>query len=164
MGVEYKLEDNYEFFYGGYFSQWWEESFEVNGVLYYTAEQFMMAEKARLFKDAEALANILASKDPKVQKAWGRKVKNFNEAIWNEVKVEIVSQGNLAKFSQNSYLLKALLATGNKILVEASPYDKIWGIGIGKNDSRRFDETQWRGQNLLGKVLTELKGILKAKI
>ena len=113
------------------FSQWWEQSFTVEGIPYLTAEHWMMAEKARLFKDNVALAKILAATKPAAAKALGREVLNFDPSVWNDKKREIVVQGNVYKFSQNAELQAFLLATGDKIIVEASPRDQIWGIGLG---------------------------------
>ncbi len=109
------------------FSQWFTGKFEENGIVYKTAEHYMMAGKARLFNDAEILEKILQASTPNQVKALGRKVKNFDPNVWNEHKYEIVKQGNLLKFSQNNKYKDFLLSTGDKILVEASPYDTIWG-------------------------------------
>lgn len=131
-------------------SQWYPCQFEVDGVQYNCAEQFMMAEKARLFGDTEVLEKILAATDQKTIKDLGRKVRGFDEDKWNKEKVNIVISGNIAKFSQNWKLKKYLIWTGDKILAEASPYDTIWGIGLKATDERATDITQWRGENLLG--------------
>ena len=110
------------------FSQWFEIDFEVEGYKYNCAEQYMMAQKAWLFKDIEIFSKILDATDPKEIKSLGREVKNFDPKKWNEHKFEIVVKGNLGKFGANKELKNFLLSTGDKILVEASPYDKIWGI------------------------------------
>jgi ribA/ribD-fused uncharacterized protein len=117
------------------FSQWWPAAFEVDGVRYPTAEHYMMAEKARLFADNERLALILEAESPDRAKALGRKVQNFNAARWEAVAVQCVIAGNLAKFSQNPALKAYLLATGQKVIVEASPLDRIWGIGMAASGS-----------------------------
>ena len=139
------------------FSQWHPSEFEVNGVSYVTAEQYMMHHKALLFGDDEVAAKILATDSPKAQKALGRKVRNFDNATWVSNRERIVYEGSRAKFTQSAALRKALLATGDAELVEASPLDKIWGIGLAAEDPRARDPTQWQGLNLLGKVLTRLK-------
>lgn len=116
----------------------------------------MMAEKARLFSDSETEALILKARTPKEQKALGRQVKGFVEDVWNKHDLEIVERGNLAKFTQNPHLLEMLLAGEGTTFVEASPYDRIWGIGLAENDPRAKDRSQWKGQNKLGIVLTRL--------
>jgi ribA/ribD-fused uncharacterized protein len=103
----------------------------------------------------------MKSKNPKNMKAFGRLVKNFDENLWNSVAQDIVYAGNYAKFSQNPKLLKALLDTGDRLLVEASPYDKIWGIGLSELDARKTSPENWKGLNLLGKILTKVRDDLK---
>ena len=120
----------------------------------------MMAEMARLFKDYETLEEILATENQKEIKDLGRKIKNFNEELWNREKYEIVKRGNLAKFSQDENLKEFLLSTGDKIIVEASPYDSIWGIGMGTKDKNIEDPTAWKGENLLGFALMEVRDLL----
>ncbi|WP_292008263.1 NADAR family protein [Chryseobacterium sp.] len=139
------------------FSQWYPCRFEEKGIVYKTAEHFMMAEKARLFNDQEILDKVLLSNGPKQAKSLGRKVKSFDPVIWDEHKYELVKKGNLLKFSQNEKLKSFLLSTGNKILVEASPYDRIWGIGMLESDSRAENPLQWNGKNLLGFALMEVR-------
>ena len=142
------------------FSQWYLSDFKVHGVLYNCAEKYMMAEKARLFKDYETLEEILSVENQKEIKDLGRKIKNFNEELWNREKYEIVKSGNLAKFSQNENLNEFLLSTKGKILVEASPYDCVWGIGRGVNEEGIEDPKTWRGENLLGFALMEVRDTL----
>lgn len=143
------------------FSQWFTGAFEENGIVYKTAEHYMMAGKARLFKDAETLEKILKAASPNQVKSLGRKVKNFDPKLWNEHKYEIVRQGNLLKFSQNKKYKDFLLSTGDKILVEASPYDTIWGIGMLETDSRAENPLLWNGENLLGFALMEVRDELR---
>jgi ribA/ribD-fused uncharacterized protein len=131
-------------------SQWYEAGFELHKVRYATAEHYMMAEKARTFGDADALEQILAARSPEEVKKIGRRVKNFNVEVWAERSIEIVLQGNIAKFSQNRRLGKWLQSTGSSVLVEASPEDAIWGIGLHRDDPRAKDPTVWPGKNLLG--------------
>ncbi|MCT2408754.1 NADAR family protein [Chryseobacterium antibioticum] len=121
------------------FSQWFPIQFEENGTLYKTAEHYMMAEKAKLFNDQEILQEVLKSETPNEVKSLGRKVKNFDPKLWDDHKYEIVKRANLLKFSQNPKFKNFLLATGDKILVEACPYDKIWGIGMLETDTRAND-------------------------
>jgi ribA/ribD-fused uncharacterized protein len=139
------------------FSQWHPSRFELDGHAFDCAEQYMMYGKAILFGDAEIAAEILAATSPKAQKALGRKVRNFDDVIWKARREQIVAQGSRAKFTQNAPLRQALLETAGTELVEASPYDRIWGIGLGATDPRAEDPSQWRGQNLLGKILTRLR-------
>lgn len=139
------------------FSQWWHCSFEVNGVVYSCTEQYMMAEKARLFGDEEMLAAIMKSKHPKEMKAFGRAVRGFDPEVWSSKCYDIVKEGNLAKFSQNESLWDFMKTTKNRILVEASPRDRIWGIGMGKSNPDAENPMKWRGQNLLGFALTEVR-------
>lgn len=145
----------------GVFSQWTASPFTVDGVDYTCAEQFMMAEKARLFGDDAVLGKILKSKSPKTHKALGRKVAGFDGAVWERERLEIVVRGNEAKFGQNPEMRDALLATGEKTLVEASPYDRIWGIGLRADDARAFDRSTWRGLNLLGQALEQVRASLR---
>ena len=153
------LETNkgFEFFWSGTFSQWKSCKFYENGIMFTSAEQYMMYHKAILFGDVRIAKEILAINHPKEIKALGRKVKNFDEKIWNQNKYEIVKKGNILKFSQNPRLKKELLNTGDSILVEASPFDDIWGIKMGEFDPNRFDPLNWKGQNLLGFGLTEVR-------
>lgn len=134
-------------------SQWYPCQFEVDSVKYTSAEQYMMAEKARLFGDEKIRAEILRTSDPRKCKALGRKVKNFDKAVWDKRKENIVRNGNFEKFMQNSALRSFLLSTGDKVLVEASPTDRVLGIGLGKNNPDALDPQKWRGQNLLGFTL-----------
>ena len=143
------------------FSQWYPAQFEIDGCIYRTAEHFMMAEKARLFGDTQALNKILAARTPGEAKKLGRGIDNFNEATWSIHRFEIVVRGNVGKFSQDSGLKEFLLATGNKILVEASPVDRIWGIGLAAKDPDIEKPQYWKGQNLLGFALMETRAKLQ---
>ena len=144
-------------------SQWYPCSFVVDGMTYQTAEQYMMAEKARLFGDAATFEKIMTAPGPREFKALGRTVAGFDPAVWNGHKSDIVLRGSLAKFSQNAELREYLLGTGNAVLVEASPYDRIWGVGLAQDDPRIRDPRNWRGENLLGFVLMEARDILRAE-
>jgi ribA/ribD-fused uncharacterized protein len=142
------------------FSQWWEKEFSVNGISYPTAEHFMMAEKARLFGDKQILEEILKAKTPAEVKKLGRKIKNFDEEIWLENRFKIVVEGNYHKFSDPIYTA-FLLGTGNKIIVEASPMDTIWGIGLAQDSNKIYNPNTWRGLNLLGFALMEVRDRLR---
>ena len=142
-------------------SQWYPCEFEVDGQKYYTTEQFMMAQKALLFKDHETYEKIMAANDPRDFKALGRKVRNFDPETWNERKYQIVVKGNIAKFSQNEELREFLLGTESRVLVEASPYDNIWGVKLALGDPRIQNPNNWQGENLLGFALMETRDYLK---
>ena len=144
----------------GCLSQWWEASFTVDGQSYRSAEYFMMAEKARLFGDEKTRAQILAAPDSRTAKALGRKVSGFADALWTAQRYRIVLTGSLAKFGQNDELWEFLRQTGEKVLVEASPLDKVWGIGLAQDDPRARDPKSWQGLNLLGFALMEAREIL----
>ena len=146
----------------GYMSNWYEAPFEVNGVRYESSEAFMMHQKAVLMGDLVVARIILQTKSQAEIKALGRKVRNFDAKLWDEKKFEIVLEGNIAKFMAHKDLADKLLATGDKILVEASPTDQIYGIGLNASDPRALDQSQWRGENLLGKVLMAVRARLRA--
>lgn len=143
------------------FSQWFPIEFEENGTIYKTAEHYMMAGKAKLFNDQQILEKVLRSETPNQAKSLGRKVKNFDPKLWDEHKYEIVKRANVLKFSQNTKFKDFLLLTDGKVLVEASPYDRIWGIGMLETDSRTMDPNHWEGQNLLGFALMEVRDELR---
>lgn len=143
------------------FSQWYAAPFTVDGVVYPTAEHWMMAGKARLFGDSATLAEILSAPGPDKAKSLGRKVRGFTSEAWDQKRCEIVLAGNLAKFGQHASLREFLLSTHSQILVEASPYDAIWGIGLAADDPRAADPRQWRGLNLLGFALMEVRERLR---
>lgn len=152
--------NNYIFFWGGIFSQWFKSNFEIDNIQYSSAEQYMMAEKARAFNDKESLDKILSTKNSRKQKELGRKIKNYDDEVWSKIRYEAVVKGNYAKFTQNENLKNQLLDTGNKIIVEASPYDTIWGIGLSEFDESRFNEDLWRGKNLLGKAIMQVREMI----
>lgn len=147
------------FFFGAEnpFSNWHPASFVVKGVEFSNTEQFMMYCKAKLFGDELAAMAILNAKTPREQKALGRKVRGFVQAVWDAKCERYVELGCLAKFRQNPAMGEALLATGDAELVEASPYDRIWGVGLSANDPKIFDKSQWQGLNLLGNVLMRVR-------
>ncbi len=157
-----RTENGFVLFWGGPFSQWYSWKMEIDGVTYWTAEQYMMAEKARLFGDTEALEAILATRDPKKQKAIGRTVKNFSAPMWEKVCRDVVFRANLVKFSDPT-MQTILMNTLNNEIVEASPYDKIWGIGLGEDDPRALDKSQWQGTNWLGEALMQVRETLRKK-
>ncbi len=139
------------------FSQWYEAPFEYDGNQYLTAEHFMMAEKARLFGDQEAAKKAVLAKTPGEAKRIGREVKGFDEEIWLQHRFDIVVKANLLKFSQNSDLKNYLLNTGERVLVEASPVDSIWGVGLAADNPLVESPESWQGLNLLGFALMEVR-------
>ncbi|MFA6117379.1 MAG: NADAR family protein [Sphingomonas sp.] len=153
-------EERFTFFWSGPFSQWHPSNFTVDGERYATAEQYMMAEKARLFRDEDVRQQIMATADPRDQKALGRKVRFFDADRWNAVARAIVYRGNRAKFTTHRDLLTVLLDTEGTTIVEASPLDTIWGIGLAADSPDAHDRTKWRGTNWLGEVLTRLRDTL----
>ncbi len=155
------MSHNFTFFYGGYFSNWASSTFTHDGVKYSHGEQYMMHMKALLFGDAEAAEKIMKAKSPYEQKALGRTVKNFDKSQWDAVCVDVMVAGLCSKFSQNPQFKKALLDTGDTEIVEASPSDRIWGIGLSESDPRALDKNQWRGQNLLGITLMRVRDAIR---
>jgi ribA/ribD-fused uncharacterized protein len=160
MATDVTETDRFVFFWGGWPSQWFKCRFDTDGTTYNCCEQFMMAEKARFFGDHETLALILDRTNPRAQKTLGRMVRGFDQERWNKVRRGIVYRGNLAKFEQNAQLRDLLLATGEKTIVEASPTDRIWGIGLSADDQRAHDAAQWRGTNWLGIALMQVREML----
>jgi len=144
----------------GCFSQWWSAPITIAETTYSTAEHWMMAEKARLFQDDAGLAKVLAARSPGAAKAAGRGILGFDEDRWTEARYDIVVTGTLAKFRQHADLAGVLQRTGKKILVEASPTDRIWGIGLSANDEAATDPSRWRGLNLLGFALMDVRDAL----
>lgn len=142
------------------FSQWYEASFSVDGTLYRTAEHFMMAEKARLFGDRATHERVLSATTPAQAKRLGRMVQGFNEDAWVQQRFQIVVRANLEKFSQNQALGRFLLDTGDRVLVEASPVDAIWGIGLAADHPDAGRPDRWPGLNLLGLALMEARQVL----
>lgn len=143
------------------FSQWWHEGFTVDNIRYSTAEHWMMAKKAELFNDKEMLKEILIAKSPAEAKQLGRKIRNFDPTVWDEHCFEIVCEGNYHKFEQNTHLKDFLLDTKDRVIVEASPRDRIWGIGMGASNENAERPQFWRGKNLLGFALMETRDRLK---
>ncbi|MXN92831.1 DUF1768 domain-containing protein [Flavobacterium sp. Sd200] len=142
-------------------SQWWEAAFTADGVEYKSAEHYMMAKKAELFNDTEIMEKIISCKSPAEAKKLGREVKNYDEEQWLKCRFEIVVKGNYYKFSQNQSLKDFLLNTGNRVIVEASPVDAIWGIGLAADNPDCYNPEKWRGDNLLGFALMEVRDLLE---
>jgi ribA/ribD-fused uncharacterized protein len=146
------------------YSQFYPAEFEIDGVRYHWAEQWMMAAKARLFGDHEALAAILDADEPLACKKIGRTVRNYDDGPWSAARFDLVVAGNVAKFSQSPPLRDHLLDSGDAILVEAAPRDQIWGIGFGRENPAVHDPLRWRGRNLLGFALVKVRGVLRGEL
>jgi len=170
--IEKELEPRYIFFWGhqpsvdgsitkSCLSQWWLSSFTVNGIEYKTAEHWMMAKKAELFGDKDTFQKIIKSDSPAVVKQFGRTVANYVDEEWNKYRYEIVKEGNYHKFSQHTDLRNFLINTDKQILVETSPTDAIWGIGMAIDHKDIYKPDKWRGTNLLGFALMEVRDQLK---
>ncbi|WP_069170428.1 NADAR family protein [Streptomyces griseus] len=143
-------------------SQWWPSPFTVGEITYASAEHWMMAGKARLFGDAEAAERAVAASSPAAAKKVGRLVRGFDEDVWVRERYALVVAGSVHKFGQDPALRAYLAGTGERVLVEASPLDRIWGIGLGRDDPRTADPAAWRGLNLLGFALMEARARLRA--
>lgn len=154
-----RITDKYVFFYGGVFSQWFEHEMLIDDVYYNCAEQYMMAMKAKTFGDTHTLGQIMATHDPSRQKALGRAVANFDPHVWNDVCKDFVYKANLAKFSGE--LKDELMKTGDREIVEASPTDKIWGIGLTVWDDKALDKANWQGTNWLGECIMQVRETLR---
>lgn len=157
------MTEQFHFFWGGPFSQHHPSRFTLDGERFPTAEHYMMWRKARLFGDAEIAAEILTAPKPAAAKSLGRKVRGFEHAVWNAEKVRIVEAGSDAKFRQNEGLRRRLLNTAPALLVEASPFDTVWGVGLAAEDPRIQDPASWLGENLLGQILTRTRETLAAE-
>ena len=148
--------DKYKFFWksDSPFSNWYPSKFTINGITYQNAEQYFMYQKAVSFGDTNIMGEVLKTPSPREQKALGRKIKNFNPKVWDEIKYNLVKDGLRAKFTQNEGLKNELLKYKGYVFCESSPYDRIWGCGFEEKDALK-NINNW-GENLLGKILTEL--------
>lgn len=146
----------------GCFSQWWPSSFKVGEQEYRTAEHFMMYSKAKLFGDDEIAEQVLQTEGCREAKALGRKVENFDSELWREHRFAIVLRGNLAKFSQNQDLKDYIASTKEAVIVEASPTDSTWGIGLAEEEAVGLSPEEWPGLNLLGFALMRTRALLEA--
>jgi len=141
-------------------SQWFPSPFTEHDHMFATAEHYMMWRKATLFDDQHTAKRVLAADHPKQAKDLGRQVRNFDQVTWESHREKIVVDGNVLKFSQHDDMRAFLLGTGDRVLVEASPLDRVWGIGLKGDDPRAEDPAQWRGLNLLGFALRDVRKIL----
>lgn len=157
------ITDSYVFFWkGSIYSQWYPSPFELDGMTFNCAEQWMMVNKALLFGDEKMALKIMKTSSPAEQKRLGRKVAGFDFSVWEQHAKEIVYRGNYAKFTQDVDLKQRLLSTGSRKFVEASPADAVWGIGLTEQSAKQIPETEWPGKNWLGIVLTRLRDDLHA--
>ena len=142
----------------GELSNWWICDINIDGNTFSSVEQYMMYMKAKTFGDDEIVNQILKTTNNKVVKELGRKVKNYDDKVWSDVRYAVIKKAILAKIEQHPEIKKIIMSTPkDTIFAEASPFDKIWGIGISIDDSRRLDEKNWNGTNLLGKIWTEIR-------
>lgn len=141
--------------------QWQPSPFSIDINEFENAEQYMILGKAEIFEDHAIGKQILENGNPHTVKALGRKVSNFKQDVWDRAKYSIVLNGNYHKFAQNNDMRDYLFSTGDKVLVEASPFDKIWGIGLKASDTKAANPATWRGQNLLGFALMEVRDELR---
>ena len=148
--------DKYEFFWGGPFSNWYPSNFTVDGKTFNCGEQFMMYEKAMTFGDIKTAEEIMSTNNPRDQKKLGRQVKNYDNKVWAEVRFEKVKRGLKEKYAQDDFFKNYLKDRKDKIIVEASPYDRIWGIGYRQNDPNILDQKENWGENLLGKCIMDI--------
>lgn len=162
MQTDNKYYENNEYilFKSGYPSQWYPSDFKINNKLYVNCEQYMMEQKALVFGDIEIANEIMNTSDPKKHKELGRRVRNFDADVWNNIADEIVFQGNYAKFSQNPMLFEKIIESKNKMYVECSPYDKIWGNGLDINTTLQTPKEDWPGTNRLGKAIMRVRNEL----
>lgn len=151
-------------FWNGPFSQWDDSNFEFAGMQFNRAEQFMMLCKAVLFEDFEIADKVMSTDNPREQKKLGRKVRGFDIDIWSKVARDFVYVGSYCKFTQSEYHAEELNKTGSTTLVEASPYDKIWGIGVSEYSPLALQRSTWKGKNWLGEVLTRVRQDIRAGI
>lgn len=150
----YGINNPFSQFYPCKFTVTFSSEYKIDDEITFTsAEQYMMYMKAIMFGDLKSTHKILGESCPKKIKILGRKIKNFDEEEWNHDKLKIVTQGNIYKFSQDPILKAILYNTKNKLLIEASPYDRVWGVGIGIKNKDIYDTDKWKGENLLGKAL-----------
>ncbi len=154
--------DEYYFFWRHQFGQWTLRNMTApDRITYNCCEQYMMYHKAMLCGDRVTAEKILSEPEPALQKDLGREVQHFDSALWDQHKLGVVWYGNFLKFSQHRDLRERLVATGNKILAEASPVDLVWGVGFKDSDDRILDPSNWTGKNLLGKVLMSIRTLMK---
>lgn len=156
--------EDFILFWGGTYSQWMPSEFEIEGVYYNTAEQYMMAKKALLFNDFDAHREIMLESSPALQKAIGKTVRCFDKVKWETYCRKYVYDANYAKFTQNPKMYDELMGSGTKEIVEASPEDKIWGIGLHSTNPLAWDKSTWQGTNWLGEAIMQVRATLRKEL
>ncbi len=160
--IEDRVTDTHVYFWGDpTLSNWGPAEFKYKDNHFWNSEQAFMWEKATCFSDFETAKEILKTKNPREAKDLGRQVKNYNEETWAKYRYDAMREVCIAKFTQNPDRLETLLSTGDKTIVEASPHDTVWGVGLHWTDEKILDEKNWKGQNLLGKVLMDVRKLLR---
>ena len=158
-----RVSDKYVYFWRGFIGNWFKspiiEVIDEYPYHFLNVEQYFMYMKARTFGDEEQCKNILGCKTPKEAKNYGRLVKNYNDKVWDEKRYEIMKRGIYLKFTQNKKLKEMLLSKeyDEREFVEASPYDRIWGVGLSEDNPLIDDKLNWKGRNLMGKAVTEVR-------
>ncbi|MBC8740389.1 NADAR family protein [Paraburkholderia sp. UCT31] len=155
--------DTFVFFWSGPFSNWHPASYVRGGISFANSEQDMMYQKALAFGDADVAAEVLRTPNPKAVKALGRLVKGFDDAVWVGMRADVMDRALRGKFCQDPKLAQLLLDTGERMLVEASPYDRVWGIGLAEDHPDVTDPAKWRGLNELGKSLMRVRAEMQAR-
>jgi ribA/ribD-fused uncharacterized protein len=141
----------------GYLSNWYPSPINLYGQNFSSGEQAFMYAKADTFMDEEIKTQILQTNDPKKLKALGRKIKNFDEAVWAAARVDLMTEIVTAKFEQNQDLMQLLLSTGDALLAEANNFDKFWGCGLRTSDATINNPERWPGKNTLGTILMSIR-------
>ena len=156
------MKEEFLFYFGpeSEFSHWFKCEFVIQGIRFRCAEQYIMFQKAMLFGDMEIKNRILRSANPSRHRYLGKRVNDFNKERWHRNCRQFAFDANSSKFSQNPPLLESLLRTAGKSLAEASPYDKIWGIGLSIQNPKIYDRAQWRGRNWAGEALEAVRAKL----
>ena len=165
-----KITDKHVLFWGEWPSNWYKTEFEAEVMIdgkkekktFYNSEQYFMFIKAVVFGDYDTANKILATKDPKKAKQLGREVKNYDDEVWSRMRYKVMVDANKAKYGQNEELKKLILSDElkGKGFTESSPLDLCWGTGFAETHPDADDETKWKGQNLLGKALDEVRNWL----
>jgi ribA/ribD-fused uncharacterized protein len=156
------VKEEFIFYFGqeSVFSHWFKCSFSINSQDFCCAEQYIMYRKAVLFNDVEIAKKILNSSNPARHRYLGKQVGGFDKRLWQQHCKQFAFDGNLSKFAQSSVLTNILLQTTGKSFAEASPYDRIWGIGLSMKNPKIYDRSQWRGRNWAGEVLQSVRAKL----
>ncbi|MBD8088456.1 NADAR family protein [Pseudomonas fluorescens] len=149
--------EKFTLFWGGPFSNWFKRDFKVKGITFNCGEQYMMYSKAMLFNDLHTAQLIMKTPNPKRQKELGRLVKGYDDEVWKARAPSILAPGLFQKFIQHQDLTDIILQSLGTRLVEASPSDRLWGVGLHEDDPRAWDESTWLGLNGLGKVLDRVR-------